>query len=269
MDKIKNRKEEYFCILNKIKHKPIILESIFALSKSRPYIIIDLITKDNLLKISLNKVFENTKKRNDLPSELNRSIDEYIIYRNRNIKDNFPYFLKNIKNNISILKENLNGLSKSLTKDGNKILESQEIEAFLKNIIAVDNKNLYIGIIEEYIDKHYTKNVRIFLSLYYSAFLKGGRKYYYFFNNYFDNNYNYLNITEEYILNHYETLLERTTSFFNETVMKLLEQTKDNLKRKIHIEPLTFFEYCLKPNLILYNYLINLKNKMKSKYLWK
>ena len=85
---------KYECILNKIKHKPIILEKIYSFSIKRPYIILDLISNNENLKLSLTKVFDNSKKNNDLSSELNRNINSYIKYRK--ISSKFPTLIKKI-----------------------------------------------------------------------------------------------------------------------------------------------------------------------------
>ena len=85
-------------ILNKIKHKPILLESIFSFIEKRVFILIDFISKDKSLKSDLKQFFNKTKLKNNLSKELNINIKKYIIYRKdleekNKIKDiiNFKY----------------------------------------------------------------------------------------------------------------------------------------------------------------------------------
>ena len=72
----------YINILNKIKHKPIILEYLFSLTETNPYILIDFISTDKILKNSLKKYFDKLKIINNLSPELNLNITKYIMYRN-------------------------------------------------------------------------------------------------------------------------------------------------------------------------------------------
>ena len=69
-------------ILNKIKHKPVILESIYSFALKRPYIILDLISSDKNLKLQMKKIFDKSKVNNKLSPELNNNINLYIKYRN-------------------------------------------------------------------------------------------------------------------------------------------------------------------------------------------
>ena len=68
-------------ILNKIRHKPILLESIFSFIEKRFYIIIYFISEDKRLKSDMKKFFDNTKQRNNLSKELNINIQKYTFYR--------------------------------------------------------------------------------------------------------------------------------------------------------------------------------------------
>ena len=69
------------CLLNKINHKPIIMESIYSFSQNRPYILFHLISNDAQLKSSLKNTFDNAKKVNTLSKELNQNIETYITFR--------------------------------------------------------------------------------------------------------------------------------------------------------------------------------------------
>ena len=89
-------------ILNKIKHKPVILESIYSLALKRPYIILDLISSDKNLKLQMKKIFDKSKVNNDLSPELNNNINLYIKYRNylEKLNDKFNEENSNKSENI-------------------------------------------------------------------------------------------------------------------------------------------------------------------------
>ena len=57
------RKNKYTSILNKIAFKPLIMESIFPLLLNRLSILYHIISKDDILKKKLNKLFSDVKKR--------------------------------------------------------------------------------------------------------------------------------------------------------------------------------------------------------------
>ena len=81
-NKEKNQiKKDTTYIINKIKHKPLLIEHIFSYSKNRPYILFDLISTDKILKSSLKKTFEKSQKENELTKDLNKNIINYISYR--------------------------------------------------------------------------------------------------------------------------------------------------------------------------------------------
>ena len=73
---------ESLSLLNKIRHKPIILESIFSLSLKRPYILVNFITNDKYLKLTMKNTFDKLKKKNYLSQEINDNINRYIQYKN-------------------------------------------------------------------------------------------------------------------------------------------------------------------------------------------
>ena len=56
----------YISILNKIKHKPIIIEFIFTYITNNPLKIFKLIEIDKNLKNNINSFFIFSKKKNDL-----------------------------------------------------------------------------------------------------------------------------------------------------------------------------------------------------------
>ena len=68
-------------LLNKIKHKPIILESIFSFTLQRPYILVNFITNDKYLKLTMKNTFDKLKKKNNLSNEINDNINLYIQFK--------------------------------------------------------------------------------------------------------------------------------------------------------------------------------------------
>ena len=64
----------YNSILQKIRHKPLIVSNIFSYVKDQPYKFMALIEKDITLKNSINSLFFNTKINNKLSEELNENI---------------------------------------------------------------------------------------------------------------------------------------------------------------------------------------------------
>ena len=154
---------KYECILNKIKHKPIILEKIYSFSIKRPYIILDLISNNENLKLSLTKVFDNSKKNNDLSSELNKNINNYIKYRK--ISSKFPTLIKKIYDQF--FQQNKK-LLKIIQKPNYKInfFEEKKILDFIKNIKKEINENLAIKIICEFFDFNYKNYLQLMCNLY-------------------------------------------------------------------------------------------------------
>jgi hypothetical protein len=57
------KNEKYISILNKLKHKPIIIEFIFSFIRKNPLPIFILIEKDKKLKNDINYCFISTKKK--------------------------------------------------------------------------------------------------------------------------------------------------------------------------------------------------------------
>ena len=78
---IESKNDKRIFILNKIKYKPIILDNIFSFSLNRPYILLNMISNDKILKEAMKKVFDNTKVKNQLSNELNNNLYNYIKYR--------------------------------------------------------------------------------------------------------------------------------------------------------------------------------------------
>ena len=68
-------------ILNRIKHKPILLDNIFSLVSRRPYIFPYLIDSDPILKKHLKNTIEPMNKKNNLMKNVNNNICKYISFR--------------------------------------------------------------------------------------------------------------------------------------------------------------------------------------------
>ena len=114
-------------ILNKIKHKPVILESIYSFALKRPYIILDLISSDKTLKLQMKKIFDKSKVNNDLSPELNSNINLYIKYRNYLEKLNDKYDEENTNKS-----ENIN---KALQRRiiGENFFDNINVKSFIRN----------------------------------------------------------------------------------------------------------------------------------------
>ena len=69
------KNEKYISILNKLKHKPIIIEFIFSFIRKNPLPIFILIEKDKKLKNDINSFFISTKKNNYLSNAINYNIN--------------------------------------------------------------------------------------------------------------------------------------------------------------------------------------------------
>ena len=70
----------YISILNKIKHKQNLIQSIFPYSYERPFIFPFIIIKDKNIKKDLGKAFNSLQKNNNIP-ELNIIIYKFVSYR--------------------------------------------------------------------------------------------------------------------------------------------------------------------------------------------
>jgi len=68
-------------LLNKIKHKPIILEYIFSFILKRSYILVNFITNDKYLNLTIKNTFDKLKKKNYLSQEINENINLYSRYK--------------------------------------------------------------------------------------------------------------------------------------------------------------------------------------------
>lgn len=206
-----NNSKNYINILNKIAHKPIIMDNIFLFIEKKSYILIELILNDRVLKKNLTKFFNKIKSDNNLSKELNSNIKKFIIYRKikeKKLKDlnNYDIF-KELKILIynDIKKTDLLNYNKILNKD-EKALKAEELYKYIVNEEIRNNEvtnNLIKNFFEMFIynDKrfyrveHYKKIENILNCLNYSERgYKNYRKYY------FINYLKYLKLNNEFIL---------------------------------------------------------------------
>ena len=138
----------YISILNKIRHKPIIVEFIFSFIKNKPLKIFQIIEKDKYLKNSINSFFISSKKINNLSETLNNNI--YIIQIFKSYQDIFFNYNINYNNIFAeeITKTNINSFPSFI---------HFQAEYILNKIIEDKTKNNYNDIpsINDFIDIHF------------------------------------------------------------------------------------------------------------------
>ena len=161
-------------ILNKIRHKPLIFESIFSFTLNRPYILLDFIEKDKLLKKGMKKFFVKTKlHKNELSSELNFNLNIYMKLKNYyEIIKGFNLNVDKNKNvdEIKNIEEKMNkyenkafsniGKIMNLFKDTN---EYEEDYILIKDLLFdyITNKEKFILYITKYnLDYKYLNYIR-------------------------------------------------------------------------------------------------------------
>lgn len=155
---IESKNEDRIYILNKIKYKPIILEKIFSFSLNRPYILLDMISNNKILKKSMKKVFDNTKVNNDLSEEFNNSLNNYIKYRKG--------YEKLVKKCDEIILNNFNDKYKSIEKPEFLEFDLNISRKFKKKKISLNVKTLkeeYPDLYEELIEFGEDDSLKLFL----------------------------------------------------------------------------------------------------------
>ena len=161
---VKYNEQKNNSILIKIKHKPIILESIFSYAQNRVFIIFDQISRNRILKSSLKKTFDNSKKNNYLSPEININIKKYIYYRK--ILEEYQYLLKISKNYINNTNTKLNNIiQKNNIKDN--FFKNKDIIEFMNETKLIDDDSNIAKIIEKYVDRNYKNNIFKILSIFY------------------------------------------------------------------------------------------------------
>ena len=157
--KNKDNQDTYNCLLRKIRHKPIIMSSIYSFVQNRPYILYHLISKDLLLKSSLKAIFANAQKDNDFSKELNENINHYKLYRE--LKDKLTRDLEELKPKIFNENEKLNDIIQKP-----KRYSKLDINSLLEKFKNSDAQKL----IQNLLDEDFLKTRKILLELYYSRY---------------------------------------------------------------------------------------------------
>ena len=82
-------------LLNKIKHKPLLIEKIFPFTLNRPFIYPFIVDHYPLLKFELRATYKSLKKNNKLSNDINKIFIKFIIYRIL-YQSNFDLYLQNL-----------------------------------------------------------------------------------------------------------------------------------------------------------------------------
>jgi len=238
---IKSKEQKNNNILIKIKHKPIILEYIFSFMENRAFIIIEQISKNKILKSSLKKTFDNSKKDNYLSPEINKNIQKYIYYRK--ILEEYQNLFQISKNYINNTNTKLNSIIQTkIIKDN--FFKNKDIIEFMNETKVTDDDNNIVNIIEKYVDRNYGNNIFKILAILYGK-----------------------NYKKDYIINNYRNLVGwYGKTNFKSSIDSIRNQLTHSLKKilndiEISISPLSFYDYCMFPDKLLLRYFKTLKEK--------
>ena len=167
----------YISILNKVKHKPTLLNFIFSFSDERPFIFPYIIKKDQILKKQLKSAFSSLRKDNNL-SEMNTIIYKFVSYRllSETIINDQQY-------NEEWSIEDIDLLFETKTKHKNYSLIDYYNEILFGNFYKIKkDKNIHIkeSIIENYFPKgqKLKKFIKDYFSLKDILFIPYDYKYY-------------------------------------------------------------------------------------------
>ena len=249
-------KKDSIYIINKIKHKPLLIEYIFSYSKNRPYILFDLISTDKFLKRSLKKTFENSQRENELTKDLNKNIINYISYRK--IYEKLPISINMTENDL--LKEN-NQLNKIIKKKKYKpFFENESIKSFINNKKNFKDTKLLINLIIIFFNHNYRNIVHKILETLLIRQEKEEKEYYrwsggwHYEKDYFGGRKYTLRNKKE-VFENYLTSISLENNLFNKLIEEELNLRKEEKKFKKLIKPFDYYEYCLHPNKVFYYYL--------------
>ena len=259
---LNKRDINFHCLLNKINHKPIIMSSIYSFTQNRPFILLHLISNDIELKSSLKNTLDKTKKINDLSSELNNNLNNYIIYRK--IKENIEFKLTQNKFQNFQFNPNLNSLIQKHNSINDKNIYEKELTFIQDYSSLIDNDK----VITNFIDKQYLLKRKKILELYYLSYANSDLNQK---NLYFKIKKKYIK-DKDYLLNNYEYLMNKiNASFFNKKIevqIKLQKNIEDLIlkgKNKDIFKIITYYDYVFSPNSIIISYFTNvLDNKEKK-----
>ena len=150
------------------------MSSIYSFTKSRPNILLYVVSDDNLLKTSIKDSFSKSLIVNDLSKEINDNLDEYE--KKLSIKEKLFYEYNQLKRKILSNKklESLIQKPKKI-KDKNiddilNIFDDEEIEYFIENLA----------------DKSLIEIQKRLLEIYYESYLKTKSSWYRTNEKYFD-----------------------------------------------------------------------------------
>jgi len=240
-NEFKSNEQKNNSILIKIKHKPIILEYIFSFMENRAFVIIEQISRNEILKSSLKKTFDNSKKDNYLSPEINKNIKKYIYYRK--ILEEFQNLFKISKNYINNTNTKLNSIiQKNITKEN--FFKNKNIIEFMNETKIIDDNNNIVNIIEKYLDRNYGNNIFKILTILYGK-----------------------NYKKDYIINNYRNLVGwYGKTNFKKSLDSSGNQLTHSLKKTLNdvemsISPLSFYDYCMFPNKLLLRHFKTLKEK--------
>ena len=259
---LNKRDINFHCLLNKINHKPIIMSSIYSFTQNRPFILLHLISNDIELKSSLKNTLDKTNKINDLSSELNNNLNNYIIYRK--IKENIEFKLTQNKFQNFQFNPNLNSLIQKHNSINDKNIYEKELTFIQDYSSLIDNDK----VITNFIDKQYLLKRKKILELYYLSYANSDLNQK---NLYFKIKKKYIK-DKDYLLNNYEYLMNKiNASFFNKKIevqIKLQKNIEDLIlkgKNKDIFKIITYYDYVFSPNSIIISYFTNvLDNKEKK-----
>ena len=241
-----DEKKNYNSLLIKIKHKPIILEYIFSFAQNRAFVIIEQISRNEILKSSLKKTFENTKKKNYLSPELNTNLKKYMYYRK--ILEEYQDLFKKSKNDFNNANTLLNNIGKkNIIKE--KFFNNKEIIDFMRVLALNETKliyddNLISKIIEKYVDKDYSNKIFKILSLIYGKTYK---------KDYIVNNFR--NLTGFYGKAYFKSIFDNNKTKMTQSFKKTLRDIEAS------ISPYSIYDYCMFPEKLLLKYFQALKEK--------
>ena len=249
------------CLLNKINHKPIIMETIYSFSQNRPYMLFHLISNDIQLKSSLKNIFDNAKKVNTLSKELNHNIENYIIFRK--LKERIEMKFSELKSEISKFNEKINSAiqkpENELTKE--EIKFQKEFDYIKYSLERFFDRDTFI---KNFIDKKYILKRNKILELYYSSYKKSENKRIYFPSNYYD--YYYTIKKSELFSNYYGMIPKNLEDFFNDKIKEELTNQGNTIKfifsgvSKELLKLISYYDYTINKNSLIENYFQNLLN---------
>ena len=255
-NKEKNQiKKDTTYIINKIKHKPLLIEHIFSYSKNRPYILFDLISTDKILKSSLKKTFEKSQKENELTKDLNKNIINYISYRK--IYEKIPKSINETEKALLNVNSQLNTIIQK--KNYKPFFENESIKKFINKKKKIKDIQLFINLIIIFFNKNYRNIVHKILETLLIKQEKEKKIYYEWHGYYYERDYfngrKYTLRNKKEVFENYLTSISINQDLFNMLIEEELTLRKEEENFKKSIKPFTYYEYCLNPDKVFDYYL--------------